>query len=175
MATIELAPITDHLDESQLAAMREAIRETSDKELDLSTEEDSQIVSGNIDDDLFVDFRDRLEANDLDADLYIPVDFEDVLRVADLRVGSTYSLQLVLDSLREDFLIEDPTDSETEMDEAEDDFERDIDEEDEAASYYDDENGGIEMKDESLRYVWRLLYKAANASLAGNLSLFLHD
>jgi hypothetical protein len=172
MAIIELAPLPNHLDSEQVEAMTAALHDEA-SEVDLATEEDSRIIESNIDDDVFVDFRDRLEANDQDADVYVPVEFEDVVSVGGMRVGSTYALQLVLDSLREDFFVEDPSDGETEMDDAEDDFERGVDEEEETDGFYSDEDGAIEMKDEQLRHVWRIMYTAARESLDSNLSVFL--
>ncbi len=173
MATIELAHLTDHLDESTLAAALEAVQGESGQPLIAATEEDSEVLDSAIDDDVFTDFRDRLEANDLDADVYVPADFEDTLQVGELRVASTHALQTVLDSLREDFFVEDAPDGDEEEDDAENDFEQDIEESDEAEGYYA-EDGGIEMKDEQLRHVWRVVFRASQASLERNMPLFFH-
>lgn len=173
MAIIELATLPDHLDSDQAAEVTKALLEEASEELNLETEEDSRIIDANIDDDVFVDFRDRLEANDLDADLYVPVEFEDVVNVGETRVGSTYALQLVLDSLREDFFVEDEGDEEIEMDEGEEDFERGSLEEDAGEGFYSEDEGAIEMKDEQLRHVWRIMHTAAKESLDCNLSIFL--
>ena len=97
------------------------------------------------------------------------------MQVGELRVASTQSLRLVLDSLREDFFVEDEEAKETEEDEAEDDFERDLEDNDEASSYYADEDGGIEMKDEQLRNVWRAVFRASGESIERNMPLFLHN
>lgn len=175
MAIIELATLPDHLESDQIEAMMKALAEEASEEVDLATEEDGRIIESAIDDDVFVDFRDRLEANDLDAEVYVPVEFEDVVEVGGVRVGSTYALQLVLDSLREDFFVEDAGDGETEMDDGDDDFERGEAEEEEAGSdgLYEGEDGVIEMKDEQLRHVWRAMHTAAKESLDCNLSVFL--
>ncbi len=177
MAIIELATLPDHLNSEQVDAMMSVLSEEASEAVDLETEEDGRIIESNIDDDVFVDFRDRLEANDLDAEVYVPVEFEDVVEVAGMRVGSTYALQLVRDSLREDFFVEDETSEEdTEMDDADDDFERGSpDEEAEGDGLYEGEDGGTEMKDEQLRHVWRTMHAAAKESLSCNLSVFLHD
>jgi hypothetical protein len=173
MAIIELATLPDHLESDQIEAMMKAVAEVASEAVDLATDEDGRIIESNIDDDVFVDFRDRLEANDLDAELYVPVEFEDVVEVAGVRVGSTYALQLVLDSLREDFFVEDPGDGETEMDDGEDDFERGEEEEAGSDGLYEGEEGVTEMKDEQLRHVWRAMHTAAKESLDCNLSVFL--
>ncbi len=176
MAIIELATLPDHHDSEAVAAMMAALHEEASGAVNLETDEDGRTIESNIDDDVFVDFRDKLEANDLDAEVYVPVEFEDVIEVGGVRVGSTYALQLVLDSLREDFFVEDQDEDEIEMDDAEDDFERGHEED--AGSddgLYEGEDGGIEMKDEQLRHVWRAMHTAAKESLSCNLSVFLLD
>jgi hypothetical protein len=174
MAIIELATLPDHLDSEEVKTVLAALNEEASEAVDLATEEDGRTIDSNIDDDVFVDFRDRLEANDLDAEVYVPVEFDDVIEVGGRRVGSTYALQLVLDSLREDFFVEDQDDDETEMDEADDDFERGGDEDSASDDgLYEGEDGGIEMKDEQLRHVWRIMHTAAKESLSCNLSVFL--
>lgn len=176
MALIELATLPDHLESEQVDTVMKALVEEASEEVDLATDEDGRIIEANIDDDVFVDFRDRLEANDLDAEVYVPIEFEDVVEVGGMRVGSTYALQLVLDSLREDFFVEDPDeDGDTEMDDADDDFERGVEEDASDDGLYEGEDGGIEMKDEQLRHVWRAMHSAAKESISYNLSVFLLD
>ncbi len=175
MATIELAHLSDHLEEDDLEATLEAVLSESGTTFTSSDEEDSEVLESTIDDDVFTDFRDRLEANDLDADVYVPVEFDDIVNVGELRVASTHALRLVLDSLREDFFVEDEEAEETEEDDIDDDFERDLADNDEASSYYADEDGGIEMKDEQLRHVWRAVFRASRESIERNMPLFLND
>ena len=180
MATLELATLADHLDDDLLQSALAAIKEEVDGPTEMEAEADSMVVEGGLDDDAFVDFRDKLEANDLDADIYVPLEFEEVLTVGDYRVASTYALQLVLESLREDFFIED--------DELEEDEYVDMDDEggdgeyttsldsDEADDYYDQDSGdGLEMKDEQLRHIWKRMFKGTKASLETNLCLFVHE
>ncbi|MCP4449725.1 MAG: hypothetical protein GY811_30995 [Myxococcales bacterium] len=175
MATIELAHLSDHLEEHDLEGIIDAVQTASGEAFASADEEDSEILESSIDDDVFTDFRDRLEANDLDADVYVPFEFDDLVQVGDLRIGSTQTLRLVLDSLREDFFVEDAQEGDTEEDDAEDDFERDdIEDNDEASSYYADEDAGIEMKDEQLRHVWRAVFRASRQSLDRNMPLFFH-
>ena len=177
MATIELAQLSDHLDADELTALMAALENEADEDIDLESEEDSHIVDNQIDDDIFEDFRDRLGANDLRADIYVPVEFEETFEIANREVGSTYALQLVLDSLREDFFIEDAeNEDDAEIDEESEDFETAIGEEDESGGLLrPNEDSGIEAKDAQLRHVWRLLYRAARGSLDTRLCLFLLD
>jgi hypothetical protein len=175
MATIELAHLSDHLEEQDLETTINAVQTECGSTFTSSEEEDSEVLESTIDDDVFTDFRDRLEANDLDADIYVPVEFDDIVQVGELRIASTQSLRIVLDSLREDFFVEDEEeDGETEEDDSEDDFER-LEDADESARHFADEDGGIEMKDEQLRHVWRVVFRASRESIERNMPLFLHN
>ncbi len=179
MATIELALLSEHLEENETAIVLSAVAEETSEELLLGTEEDTQVLDSTIDDDVFVDFRDRLDANDLDADIYLPWDFEEIIVVGELRIGSTLALQLVLDSLREDFFIdgdEDFEDDEEEVgvedeDEIDDSYDSSLDEG--SGLYEAGEHDGIEMKDEQLRHVWRMMHQAAKQSIQTSLPLVL--
>jgi len=176
MATIELAQLSNHLDPSDVEATCAAVLSESGEALVPPAEDDSEILDSNIDDDIFTDFRDRLEANDLDADVYVPQEFEDLLEVGSLRVASAHALRVVLDSLREDFFVEDDRDGEFEEDEADDDFDREeLTESDDASGYYEDEHDGIEVKDEQLRGVWRAVFRATRESIERNMPLFLRQ
>ena len=176
MATIELAHLSDHFLEDDLESTIRAVETACGTTFVGSEEEDSEVLENSIDDDVFTDFRDRLEANDIDADVYVPVEFDDIVQVGDTRIASTQSLRMVLDSLRDDFLIEDAQEGDIEEDDGDDDFERDdLKDNDEASSYYADEDGGIEMKDEQLRHVWRAVFRASRESIDRNLPLFFHN
>jgi len=184
MATIELALLSDHLDESDTQLVLDAIQNEAGKSL-CDSDEDTELLDGGIDDDVFTEFRDRLEASDLDADIYVPLEFEDLLEVGDVRVASVFALQLALESLREDFSIpeeDEDDDMETPIDNVEameddEDFERleDEDEDEEGDGFYSSEDGGEEMKDDQLRHVWRVVFQATKSSLERNLPLFFHE
>ena len=45
-------------------------------------------LGDGMDDNALSEFMDRLEGHDIAADIYLPVEFEGIVEVADLRVGS---------------------------------------------------------------------------------------
>jgi len=53
------------------------------------------------------EFLDRLEAHDMAADIFLPVEFDGRLHVGDLRVASAVSLSETLEEMKEELSIED--------------------------------------------------------------------
>src|SRR5687768_3031397 len=82
-------------------------------------------LSETLDEDAMTEFLDRLEAHDLAADIYVPVEFEGRLQVGDYRVASA---QLLVDVLEE---MKDELDVEEDKEEYEDDEEEEEEEDEE--------------------------------------------
>lgn len=173
MATIELGSLSDHLEADQIKALRVALAEAGAPPLGSDDHADVVVLDRDIDDDVLTDFFDRLDANDASADVYLPLDFEDVLDVDGVKVGSAHALALVLDSLKEDFFVEEEDDDEEEDEEESDDFEYEDDDDDESGSLFGDEDDDVEVKDERLRHIWRLMQKGAKTAIRKNVCLFV--
>lgn len=168
MASIEIGPLSQHLDEDEIAVVEQAFEE-ADIELELDEEADSRVVEGGVDEDLMADFLDQLDANDAACDLYMPMDFEEMVEAGEYRIGSAHALMLVLEEIRDDIF------------EGEDD-------DDEAGEEYsefedaDDEHpfggGGGEavdhLKEEQLRLLWKAMLKAARTSIREGTCLYVH-
>ena len=103
MATLELGSLSEHLEVDQIKAVRKALAEVGAPPLPADDHADAIVLDREIDDDVLTDFFDRLDANDASAEVYLPIDFEDVLEVDGVRVGSLHALILVLESLKEDY------------------------------------------------------------------------
>jgi hypothetical protein len=172
MASLELTPLSEHLDDDEIAALSGALAETGADALDVDEDGDPLVIDSALDDDIFADFLDRLEANEAFCDIYVPVEFEDTVEVAGHKVGSAHALMLVLESMKEDFFVEDEDDGEEEEDELAAEFD-DLDE-DEAGVYEAPGDGAIELKDEELRKMWRQMYRGAKSALSRRLALFVH-
>ena len=173
MASLELTPLSEHLDDDEIEALAGALAETGAGALDVDEDGDSLVIDSALDDDIFADFLDRLEANEASCDVYVPMEFEDSVEVAGHKVGSAQALMLVLESMKEDFFVEDDEDDEAEEDELAGDLD-DLDE-DEAAGMIDTGgDGAIELKDEELRSMWRQMYRGAKTAVARRLALFVH-
>lgn len=173
MASIEIGPLSHHLDEEELKAADKAFAE-ADIELDLDEEADSRLVEVDIDEDLLADFMDQLDANDAACDVYVPSDFEDIIEVSGYRIGSAHALLLVLEEIRDDIF-----ESEDEEEEAEDEDEDygDYDEdegEDESYGRGSGADASHQLKDEHMRALWKTVVKAAKTCVREGTCLFVH-
>ncbi len=177
MATVELSTLSDFLDEEEISSVKSRLEETGSAPLDIDETAESVVLHGGIDDDIFVDFQDRLEANEVSADIYLPVDFEDAFEVADYRFGSSHALLLALETLREEFSVEEsvePADDDEEEEEKgeEEDMEFDsLDEEEDDSDPFDDEDSSDELKEDHLRMIWRVMQQGAKTAIKRGLCL----
>jgi hypothetical protein len=172
MATLELAGLSEHLETDQIKSVKRALAEVNAPPLPADDHADAVVLDRNIDDDVLTDFFDRLDANDASAEVYLPIDFEDVLDVDGVRVGSLHALVLVLDSLKEDFFVEEEEDDD---EEEEEEAELDDDDDEAADLFEDDEDDAVEVKDERLRHIWRVLHKGAKTAIKKNVCLFVRS
>src|SRR5579862_5802120 len=168
MATVELGSLSQHLDDEEVLTIRKALRKH-----DVTIEDgdhDTVIVARDLDPDVVADFLDRLDAHDVSADIYLPAEFDGVVKAGKYKVASAPALVHVLEEMKEELLAED------EEDEDEDEEEGDEDEDDE---YEDDEDddyeaaGSLKFKDDQLRGLWRVLFKAASEAADGGSVLFV--
>jgi hypothetical protein len=151
MAEIEIGPLSNRLSEEEINELRGALEKLGAPALPQSDESHARPV-GDVDDEVLTEFLDRLEAHDAACEVYLPMDFDGRVEVADLRVGSAMQLLEVLDEIKDDLAIEDD----------EDDEERD---EEEA----DDDYGNVLQS--QLRECWRAFYAGCNATLERHLPL----
>lgn len=167
MASIEVGPLAHNLDEEELAALEEAFE---DADIDLSLEEDaeSRLIDGDIDEVLFDDFLDRLDANNLACDIYVASDFEEVIEVGDYRVGSAPALINVLEEMRDDIFEEE----EEEEVEEEEGFLESFDEDEEELEDSEPAPAG-DLSSDYMRYLWKTLLDAARVCVAEETALYL--
>ena len=98
---------------------------------------------------------DRLDAHDLGAEIYVPLEFEGRVTIGDFRVASSQALLDVLEEMREELSVDaDDKDEEDEEEDAED----------------EDEGTVIEAQ---LRHIWHLVADGATESIEKSLPLHL--
>jgi len=175
MATLELTQLAEHLEPDEIEAVHRALRETGSAPLDEDEQAEPVLLDRAIDDDIFVDFADRLEANEASADVYLPSDFEDIIEVADYKIGSAHALLLVLESLREDFFVEDEDEEQEQAEVVDEEFESFDEDEDEPGGMFGDDEPGTEMKDEQLRHIWKQMHRGAKLAIRQGLCMFIRD
>jgi hypothetical protein len=158
MAEIELAPLSHRLEEDEIRALQKKLSEAGVPSLGRIDEHASHTVASRLSEDAVTEFLDRLDAHDLGAEIYLPIEFEGRFEVGDYRVASAQALADVLEEMREELGVEE----EEEYEDEDDEEEEDEDEDDE------DDDSVIEAQ---LRHVWQLMTDAASASMEKNLPL----
>ncbi len=146
MAEIELAPLSDRLDEDELLKLS-GLLDKAGVSYDVNSDHASQVVARRLSEDVLTEFLDRLEAHDVAAEIYLPVEFDVTVTVGDYRVGSAQSLSAALEELREELDVE-------EEEEGEEEEEEDDDDEDDAP-----------IVAAQLKNIWRLLNDACEEAL----------
>jgi hypothetical protein len=114
------------------------------------------------------DFLDRLDAHDVSADIYVPAEFDGVVKVGPLKVGSAHGLVTVLEEMKEELLADDEDEEDEDDDDEDDDDLVDEDQEDDYEA-----SGSLRAKDDQLRVLWRLLFKAAGEAADRGTVLFV--
>ena len=164
MAKIELGPLSQFLDDSEIKDLLKALKKVGVNELPKSEEAGGK-VADELDDDVWTDFLDRLEAEDVGADLYLPVEFDGTIEVAGLKVASTHVLIDILDDIKDDL---DVSPEEDEEEEEEDDDEEESEEDEE-----EDDDEDLRLKEKLMKQVWKSLYAGAKSALDRELPLFV--
>ena len=168
MATVELGSLSQHLDDDEVLTIRKALRKH-----DVTIEDgdhDTVIVARDLDPDVVADFLDRLDAHDVSADIYLPAEFDGVVKAGKYKVGSAPALVHVLEEMKEELLAEDDEEEEADVDEDDDD-DADLDEDDEEDEY--EATGSLKFKDDQLRGLWKVLFKAASEAADNGSVLFV--
>ena len=151
MAEIEIGQLADRLSDEEVAQLAGALEELGAPTLP-KADEGTAVSLGDVDDDIMSEFLDRLEAHDVAAEIYLPVEFDGRVEVAGLRVASAASLLDVLEELK------------VELDVAEAEEEE---EDDDDVDYEDD----TEILASQLRMCWKVLYDGASLAMDKHLPL----
>lgn len=151
MAEIDIAPLTDRFNDDEIAELAQQLEKVGAPQLPKGDEGTGAHHADALDDTALSEFMDRLEGHDAAADIYLPIEFDDVIEVAELRVGSLTLLMEVLEELKD------------ELDEEEEESEEDED------SYDDDQR----ILAEQLREAWKIFHNSATAALERHLPLHI--
>jgi hypothetical protein len=149
MAEIEIGPLSNRLSDDEIAELAKRMEKLGAPPLPRTDERHAATIADDVDDDALSDLMDRLEAHDLAADIYLPIEFEGTFEIADLRVASAAALLDALDEIKE------------ELDDDEEEDEEDFDDDDEV------------NLDNEIRDAWRYILDGANAALDKKLPLLI--
>ncbi|HTJ43104.1 MAG TPA: hypothetical protein VL463_13460 [Kofleriaceae bacterium] len=168
MATVELGSLGQHLEDEEVQAIRKALRK-HDVTLE-DNDHDTVIVARDLDSDIVADFLDRLDAHEASADIYVPAEFDGVVKAGGYKVASAPQLVHVLEEMKEELLAEDD-DEDEEPDDEDEDEDGDEEEEEEEDEY--ESSGSLKFKDDQLRGLWKVLFKAASEAADNGSVLFV--
>lgn len=157
MSEIELGPVSERLDDEEMKTLNRLLDQAGAKYSINDENQNTQTIAARLSEDAMTEFLDRLEAHDLAADIYLPVEFEGRLAVGDYRVASAQLLVDILEEMKEELAVE------------EDDYDED-EEDEEDADEEEDEGTVIEAQ---LRNIWRLVNDACGESLDKSVPLHL--
>src|SRR6516162_2089941 len=155
MAEIELAPLSHRLDEEEVRTLTKLLTEAGAPPFEKADEHASHTIAARLSEEALTEFLDRLDAHDLGAEIYVPLEFEGRVAVGDYRVASSQALLDVLEEMREELGVDTEDDDEDEEDEEAED---------------DDEGTVIEAQ---LRHIWHLVADGATETIEKGLPLHL--
>jgi hypothetical protein len=155
MAEIEIGPLTDRLSDDEINELARQMDKLGAPTLPHADDSAVASVGDNLDDDVLSEFYERLEVHDAAAEIYLPIEFDGSVEVAELRVASTPVLLEVLEELKDELDI---------------DHQAEEDEEEEEEEELDDDRRILEGQ---LRQVWKLFYNGAVAAMERKLPLHI--
>jgi len=156
MAEIELAPLSHRLDDDETKTLVRLLEEAGAPRIAKHDEHSAHTIAARLSEEALTEFLDRLDAHDIGAEIYLPIEFEGRVVVGDYRVASSQLLLDVLEAMRAELNVD-----------AEEEEEDEEDEEDDAE---EDEGTVIEAQ---LRHIWHLVADGATESIEKNLPLHL--
>src|SRR5256885_7766113 len=149
MAEIEIGPLDDRLTDDEIAELAAQLEKVGAPQMPKGDDTHQAALGGDgIDDNALSEFMDRLEGHDVAADIYLPIEFDAIVEVANLRVGSLPLLLEVLDELKDEL--------DDEEEEAEDD------------DTYDDDSKILALQ---LRQAWKVFFTGATTALERHMPL----
>ena len=170
MADIEIGALSDRLTDEEIGEVVRALQKAGAPRLPKADESLAFTVVKGLEDDAVTEFLDRLEASDIGCDIYVPIEFDGMVKAADVRVGSLQVLLDVLEELKEDLEVEE------EEEEEEEDFEEDEDEEDDEDEDEDEdeaEHAVLSLADKRIRRIWKHFYEGAKEAIDRHLPMFV--
>ena len=161
MAEIELAPLSHRLDEDEVKQLTKRLKDLGVTDFDRGDDHSNHTIAARLSEEAMTEFLDRLDAHDVGAEIYLPVEFDGRVTVGDYRVASTQALADVLEEMKEELGVDEEEEEEEDEDEEEEEEEEEEDE---------DEGTVIEAQ---LRHIWQLVADGAAESLDKGLPLHL--
>jgi hypothetical protein len=163
MSEIELAPLSHRLDDDEIKLLGKRLKDLGVTEFERGDDSLGHTIAARISEEALTEFLDRLDAHDLGAEIYLPIEFDGRVSVSDYRIASAQALADVLEEMKEELGVDEKDDYEDEEDE-EEGASKGKDEEDE------EEGTVIEAQ---LRTIWQLVSDGVVEAIDKKLPLHL--
>jgi hypothetical protein len=102
MAEIELAPLSHRLDDDEMKTLGRLLEELGVTGVNKADEHSAHTIAARLSEEALTEFLDRLDAHDIGAEIYLPLEFDGRVVVGEYRVGSSQSLLEVLEEMKEE-------------------------------------------------------------------------
>src|SRR5260221_11169903 len=100
MAEIELAPLPHRLDDEEMKTLSKLLEDVGAPAIGRTDEHVSHTIAARLSEEALTEFLDRLDAHDLGAEIYLPIEFEGRVTIGEFRVASTQALLNILGEMR---------------------------------------------------------------------------
>jgi hypothetical protein len=159
MAEIELGPLSHRLDDDEVKLLAKRLKDVGVTDFDRGDDGHGHTIATRLSEDALTEFLDRLDAHDLGAEIYLPIEFDGRVTVGDYRVASTHALMDVLEEMKEELGVDE-----------EEEYEAEGEEEEEEEEDEEEEGTVIEAQ---LRHIWQLVSDGATESIDKSIPLHL--
>jgi hypothetical protein len=163
MSEIELAPLSHRLDDDEIKLLGKRLKDLGVTEFERGDDSMGHTIAARISEEALTEFLDRLDAHDLGAEIYLPIEFDGRVTVSDYRIASAQALADVLEEMKEELGVDEK-----------DEYEGEEDEEEGAAKGKDeeDEEEGTVIEAQ-LRTIWQLVSDGVVEAIEKKLPLHL--
>lgn len=159
MSEIELAPLSHRLDDDEIKLLGKRLKDLGVAGFERGDEGLGHTIAARISEEALTEFLDRLDAHDLGAEIYLPIEFDGRVTVSDYRIASAQSLADVLEEMKEELGVAEDEEYEDEDEDEEEDAEEE-----------EDEGTVIEAQ---LRTIWQLVSDGVAEAIDKKLPLHL--
>src|SRR5262245_167037 len=106
MGRIQLAPLTERLENGEIDEIRKSLKERGAGRIPDEDESETRPLADGLDEDILRTFLDQLDDHDIACEIYLPVEFEGRFEIGDIQVGSAHELLGLLEELKDEFEVE---------------------------------------------------------------------
>src|SRR5450432_4893319 len=117
MAEIGLAPLSQRRDDEEMKTLTRLLEEAGAPSATRGEEHVSHTIAARLSEEALTEFLDRLDAHDMGAEIYLPIEFEGRVTIGEYRVASTQALLDILEEMREELDVDAEEEAEDEEEE----------------------------------------------------------